>query len=64
MNAIIRPITRMIKSAGLLYSMLAAVILIIIGAGIAMKANQWWGWIVLAAGCGVAFMAARVHGLV
>lgn len=47
----------------ILYSMLTAVILLIIGCAIALKAGKAWGWLIVAAAAALAFYSARVNGL-
>ena len=51
-------------SNNLLYSEVIAAGFVIAGAGIALKAGQAWGWLVLAGGVGLGFWALKLNGLV
>ena len=51
-------------AGNLLYSIVIAVVLVIVGAGVGLKAGKAWGWVILAAGAALAFWALKLKGLV
>ena len=50
-------------SHNFLYSVVAGAIIVIVGGLIAFKADNKWGWLVLAAGVAVILLAAKGAGL-
>lgn len=53
----------LITNIGQLYSYLIGIALIIIGAGVGLKAGNKWGWVILGVGIGWIFLTMRVKGL-
>ncbi len=56
-------LTDFINNIGQLYSYLIGIALVIIGAGVALKAGSKWGWAILAGGIGWIFLTMRAKGL-
>lgn len=46
------------------YQLVIAVAVIIIGAGIALKAGKKWGWLIMAGGVYLIYLILKSHGLV